>query len=229
MTDNVLKYFSKSCGTRNRVFRYVKRYNLYFKLSFILLLTIPLYCWIDNPVGYKKALIILVVLFLHFVFSGHILSEKVKNILCKRYSLKSWKGMWNDSWEVKRILLNEDIEDVSNYLKLMKYEKCVPLIREDLVRRKQKYEKKLPLIPAMIGAIIVAEYNNYSAWDYSNSSDVLSIIGNHLTVIFIVTIIALSAKQLRDIYYEMVNLRRISNVDECLKVFEYLEMNNVSK
>lgn len=137
--------------------------------------------------------------------------------------------MWNDSWEVKRILLNEDIEDVSNYLKLMKYEKCVPLIREDLVRRKQKYEKKLPLIPAMIGAIIVAEYNNYSAWDYSNSSDVLSIIGNHLTVIFIVTIIALSAKQLRDIYYEMVNLRRISNVEECLKVFEYLEMNNVSK
>lgn len=225
MAENVLKYFSKNCGTRNRVLRYVKGYYAYFILSFILLFVVPLLFLMNSPSNYIRAFFIFAVLFLHFVFSGYVLSEKVKTMLCKKYALKNWKGMWNDSWDVKKILLDKDIEDVSKYLKLMKYKKCVPLIREDLVSRKHKYEKKLPLIPAMIGAIMVAEYNNYSAWDYSNSSDVIHIFGNHILVIFIISVIAISAKRLRDVYYEVINLRKVSDVEECLKVFEYLEMN----
>lgn len=228
MTENVLKYFAKNCGTRNRVLRYIKGHFAYLVLSCILLFVIPFLYWINNLFNYKGILLLVAVLLANLRISVYFFSEKAKETLAEKYALKKWKGMWNDSWEIKRIFLMEDLEAVSDYLKQMKCEKCVPLIREDLIRRKQKYEKKLPLIPAMIGAIIVAEYNNYSAWDYSNASNVSNIIGKHLAVIFIITVIALSAKRLRDIFFEMVNLKRMSDVEECLKVFEYLEMNGIS-
>lgn len=225
MSESVLKYFSKNCGTRNRVFRYVKGYYIYFLFSFLLILVIPLVWWLRNPSKYISMLVLFGILLGNQLVSVYLLSEKVKAMLSEKYSLKKWSGMWNDSWDVKRILLDEDAKDVKAYLTKMHWENATLCIKEDIEKVKQKHDRRLPIVPVMIGAMIVAEFNNYSTWGYTNAENMVKAIQlgvEHIFLIIIILGIILLLKELWNGFYELIHIRGISNAEDCLKAFEYI-------
>ena len=228
MDREVLKFFSKNCGTKNRVIRYAKIQYGYFCFSCIIWAILPTISFVYPEYSFIRFGVVFCITAINFVASGYVFNEKAKMVVNKLISDKVYKGLWN-TWEVREKRIELDSRELRAFLNEKKLYLYKEEIKEKLMERRSLYKDKFPVLPAMIGAMFVSEYNNYSSWKYRGISEKSVALSTLIQHVIILVILWGMFYMVKDLVKEMVGFvydRRVTNIEECISAFEYLEKEN---
>lgn|GEM_PF-6864543 len=226
MIDLLLDVYKKECGIKNTLFKGKKfiYFILYNALYISLLGTVFLISMLFIAQLRIKLVIPILILSICSIVIILVFNRMVKKSLDKLYDFKSKKGLWYTG-EARAFLFNIEKEKVNEYLE--KENVRLPRLKyykEKMEKESETLKPKLPVIPAICGALFVSLYNyviNCFTKFINTTADMSLFIAYNLVGILLVWLFLSCVKSTyQAIYTNSLFTRKYDYMKACIRIIE---------